>query len=81
LQNGTGNPEGPQMTPKDEHNARIAEREKYLAVVDANYQLHQAQVQLLRQTGQLVTWLRATGGVQATPAAQSGLPSAPLAQP
>ena len=81
LQNGTGNPEGPQMTPKDEQNARIAEREKYLAVVDADYQLHQAQVQLLRQMGQLLTWLRATGGVQASPAAQSGLPSAPAAQP
>jgi outer membrane protein TolC len=80
LQNGTGNPEGPQMTPKDEQNARIAEREKYLGVVDANYQLHQTEVQLLRQMGQLVAWLRPSGTVQAAPVPQSGLPAAPPAQ-
>ncbi|HKO18795.1 MAG TPA: TolC family protein [Acidobacteriaceae bacterium] len=80
LQNGTGNPEGPQMTPKDEQNARIAEREKYLGVIDANYQLHQTEIQLLRQTGQLLTWLRASGSVQAVPSAQSSLPPAPPAQ-
>jgi outer membrane protein TolC len=80
LQSGTGNPDAPQMTPKDEQNARIGEREKYLALVDANYQLHEAQVQLLRQMGQLLSWLRPTGGVQASPATQSGLPSAPTAK-
>jgi outer membrane protein TolC len=80
LQNGTGNPEGPQMTPKDEQNARIAEREKYLSVIDANFQLHQTELQLLRQTGQLLTWLRPASGVQALPSAQPGLPSAPPAQ-
>jgi outer membrane protein TolC len=80
LQNGTGNPDGPQMTPKDEQNARIAEREKYLGVVDANYQLHQTEVQLLRQMGQLVAWLRPSGTVQAAPVPQSGLPAAPPAQ-
>jgi hypothetical protein len=68
------------MTPKDEQNARIAEREKYLSVIDANFQLHQTELQLLRQTGQLLTWLRPASGVQALPAAQPGLPSAPPAQ-
>jgi outer membrane protein TolC len=81
LQNGTGNPDAPQMTPKDEQNARIAEREKYLGVIDANYQLHQTEIQLLRQTGQLLTWLRPSGSVQAAPTPQSGLPAAPPAQP
>ena len=80
LQNGTGNPDAAQMTPKDEQNARIAEREKYLGVVDANYQLHQTEIQLLRQMGQLVAWLRPSGTVQAAPAPQSGLPAAPPAQ-
>ena len=74
LQNGTGNPEAPQMTPKDEQNARIAEREKYLGVVDADYQLHQTEIQLLRQTGQLLTWLRPTG-VEAVPVAPGAVPS------
>ena len=48
---------GPPMTPKDEQNARIAEREKYLAVIDNAFQLHQAQISLLRQTGHLEEWL------------------------
>lgn len=74
LQSGTGNPEAPQMTPKDEQNARIAEREKYLGVIDADYQLHQTEIQLLRQTGQLLAWLRSTG-VEAAPVTPSGAPS------
>ena len=56
----SGNPDGPQMTPKDEQNARIAEREKYLGVLDGGYQLHQAEIHLMRQTGQLISWLRST---------------------
>ncbi len=48
----------PQLTPKDEQNARIAEREKYLAFLDATFQLRQAQISLMRQTGQLIPWLR-----------------------
>ena len=81
IQNGTGNPNAPQMTPKDEQNARISEREKYLAVVDAKYQLHQAQLQLLRQMGQLLTWLRPSGTVQTAPAMRPDLPSAPGVRP
>jgi outer membrane protein TolC len=73
LQNGTGNPNGPQMTPKDEQNARISEREKYLSVVDARFQLQQAEIQLLRQNGELQTWLKSAG--------QSGLPATPTPQP
>jgi outer membrane protein TolC len=55
------------MTPKDEQNSRIAEREKYLAVIDNAFQLHQAQVSLLRQTGLLEEWL-AHAGLTAAPA-------------
>jgi outer membrane protein TolC len=57
LQSATSGP-GPLMTPKDEQNQRIAEREKYLALVDSNFQLRQAEINLLRQTGQLEQWLR-----------------------
>ena len=80
LQNGTGNPEAPQMTPKDEQNALIAEREKYLSVIDANYQLHQTEIQLLRQTGQLLTWLRPTGAVQLDGRPRRPTRSAPCAR-
>jgi outer membrane protein TolC len=57
---------GPQMTPKDEQNSRIAEREKYLTVVDTTFQLRQAQINLLRQTGQLADWLKAAARTPAT---------------
>jgi outer membrane protein TolC len=67
LQNGTGNPNSPPMTPKDEQKARIDERDKYLGVVDAGFQLRQAEIQLLRQTGQLEEWLKtAVAGPPAT---------------
>lgn len=45
-------------TPKDEQNARITERDKYLALVDAQYELNQASISLLRQAGELAPWLR-----------------------
>lgn len=45
-------------TPKEEGNAHITEREKYLTLLDARYQAQQAQINLLRQTGGLESWLR-----------------------
>ena len=65
LQLQSGNPNGPQMTPKDEQNALIAERDKYLAVIDTGFQVRQAEIQLLRQTGGLEAWLKSS----ASPAA------------
>lgn len=47
-----------QVTPKDEQTSRIAEREKNLAVIDTNYQLRQAEINILRQTGTLEDWIR-----------------------
>ena len=51
-------PNGPQLSPRDEQNARIAERDKYLNVVESDYSLHQAEIRLLRQTGELEDWVR-----------------------
>jgi outer membrane protein TolC len=73
----SGNPGGPQMTPKDEQNARIGEREKYLGVVDAGYQLRQAEIHLLRQTGELLAWLKSA----AAASAPATLPPTPSPQP
>ena len=56
LQTASASPQP--MTPKDEQNSRINEREKYLAVIDNAFQLQQAEVSLLRQTGRLQEWLR-----------------------
>ena len=66
LQSGTGNPNGPQMTPKDEQKTRIDERDKYIAVLDATFQLRQAEVQLMRQTGQLISWIGSDKTAQPT---------------
>jgi len=59
LNAGTGNASGPQMTPKDEQNSRIAEREKFIVYLDAGFQMKQAQINLMRQTGDLENWLKA----------------------
>ncbi len=55
------------MTPKDEQNSRINEREKYLAVVDNAFQLQQAEISLLRQSGRLQEWLRHANASPAAP--------------
>ncbi len=64
---------GPQLTPKDEQNARIQERQKYLDLLDADFQLHQAQINLLRQNGQLEDWLKSAARSQVQPQ-QDSLP-------
>ena len=43
-------------TLRDEANARLEESQKYSAFLDASYQLEQAQMQLLRSTGELEKW-------------------------
>lgn len=70
LKAGNGNISGAQMTPKDEQNSRIAEREKFLAVLDANFQLGQAEINLLRQTGELEAWIATAVRTQPTVTAQ-----------
>jgi outer membrane protein TolC len=64
LKAGTGNSSGVQMTPKDEQTSRIAEREKFLAVLDAGFQMRQTQINLMRQTGDLETWLKSAALLQ-----------------
>lgn len=67
LKAGSGNLSGPQMTPKDEQIARISERGKFIAVLDANFEAEQAQISLMRASGQLESWLAAAVRAQ-TPA-------------
>lgn len=43
-------------TLRDEANARLVEGQRYSAFLDASYQLEQAQMQLLRSTGELEQW-------------------------
>ena len=64
LKSGTGNSSGPQMTPKDEQTSRIAEREKFLTVLDTNFEMRKAEINLLRQTGQLEDWVKSAAQSQ-----------------
>lgn len=41
---------------KDEENARVAEHERYTAYLNSNFELDRAEIQLMRQTGQLEGW-------------------------
>lgn len=64
LNSGNGNSSAPQMTPKDEQTARIAEREKFVTYLDAGFQTKQAQINLMRQTGELEDWLKSAARSQ-----------------
>lgn len=70
IQTGSGNVSGPQMTPKDEQSSRIAEREKYITLLDAKFQMRQAQLDLMRQTGELEPWLKSVAGSQSVDVVQ-----------
>jgi outer membrane protein TolC len=43
-------------TLKDEENAHVAEHERYTAYLNSSFELDRAQIQLMRQIGQLETW-------------------------
>ena len=45
-----------EATLKDEQSARITEHERYTAYLSSSFDLNKAQIQLLRQIGQLETW-------------------------
>lgn len=61
---GSGQP----ANPKDQLNAQLQERQKFLDVLSAELQLRQTQVNLLRQTDRLGVWiLAAPNGQTLTP--------------
>ena len=74
IQAPTGPAGAPPVTPKDEQNARIQERQRYIEMLDANFQLKQAQINLLRQCGQLESWLKSA---MRSPGGSSTLTPAP----
>ena len=61
LQSAPANGTVPPLTPKDEQNACILERQRFIDMVEAEFQLHQAAIHLLRQTGGLEAWLSGAG--------------------
>lgn len=59
------------ITPKDEQNARLQESARTVDLLNAEFQLNQAEVNLMRQTGQLNTWLSSAEKLPSAPAATS----------
>ena len=62
LQASAANTGAPQRTPKDQANAEIDERRRFVDLIDARFQVQQAQVQLLHAQGTLDSWLRHAAG-------------------
>ncbi len=82
LQAGTGDSSAPQLSPKDEQTARIAERQKFLDLLDARFKLREAQIQLLRQTGDLDAWIKSAPSARhPVTTLQQKLPATPSPQP
>ncbi len=70
---GTGSPTAAPVTPKEQQQAHIEERERYEDMLDANFSLEKVQLNLLRATGGLDAWLKsATSGPGAVPQATAG---------
>jgi outer membrane protein TolC len=60
LQNGSGSPNAPQVTPKDEQLAHIQERERYQDALDAAFQLTSVELNLMRSLGEIQDWVHST---------------------
>jgi outer membrane protein TolC len=72
----SANDNGPQVTPKDQLNAQLQERQKYIDVLNSELQLQQTQVNLLRQTEELGPWvIGANGGRTLTPSLPNTAPA------
>lgn len=67
LQANGGHDSAAPMTPVDEQKARIQERTDYLDVLENRLQLQKAEIQLMRQTGRLQSWVDSAATVD-TPA-------------
>jgi outer membrane protein TolC len=63
LSADSGSSSGAQLTPEDEQNARLKEGQQTIDLLTAQFQLSQAKVNLLRQTGQLEEWLKSAAAM------------------
>jgi outer membrane protein TolC len=79
LQAESANATGPQLSPKDEQNARLQQSARTIDLLNAQYEVRQAQVNLMRQTGMLDGWLKSalTAPAAAAPTVQTAPPPTP----
>jgi outer membrane protein TolC len=57
MKNGTGSPNTPPVTPKDEESARILAEQRYQDALNANLSLLRAQLTLMRSMGSIEDWV------------------------
>jgi outer membrane protein TolC len=57
LQNGTGSANAAPVNPKDEQQARIQERERYVEALDATFAMIKVELTLLRSLGRIDAWV------------------------
>lgn len=57
LQSGSGQPNANPVTPQQAEQAHIQERERYIDMLDANLNVSRAELNLLRLTGGIESWL------------------------
>jgi len=60
LTNGAGTPNAAPVAPSQVHRAHIEERERYEDLLDTQFSLMKAELNLLRATGQLDAWVRSS---------------------
>jgi outer membrane protein TolC len=79
LQSGAQPAGATVMSPEDEQNARLQERQRYIDLLSTQFELQQAQVNLLRQTGGLDDWLKRALAATAnpSPSVQAAPPTSP----
>ncbi len=58
LNGSGGDTNATQLSPKDEQNARVQERQRFVDLLEAQLELRKAEVTLMRQNGTLDDWLR-----------------------
>ena len=57
LKTGSGQPNANPVTPQQAQKAHIQERERYIDMLDANLNVARAELNLLRLTGRIESWL------------------------
>jgi outer membrane protein TolC len=60
LANGSGSANATAVTPKDEQQARIQERERFIDALDASFAVIRTELTLMRSLGQIQEWVHSS---------------------
>ena len=60
VSSGSSSPGGQSLTPRDEQNAHIQERQRYLEYLNSKFDLLKAELSLLRMVGSIEDWAKSS---------------------